>query len=242
VSRAETLVTVPQAVELEGITGAFTVAGHSGTRVKVGRQECQHFEQLGMLVAVCGHGKAQHAVQTQHLIDQRGTVRAVICAGAAGGLDPALKISDVVVGVTTVEHDYTLRFIQRPLPCHRADVDLVRELMRAVAAASGAAVAAASRDLQMPELDGVGLYQELARQQPSLLQRLAFVSGSTEVPEYASFCDRMTIAEQAVRPRRPSPPRAPPTPKPAMTLRPRVSNEHPLHSPPLRGRRMALRD
>jgi adenosylhomocysteine nucleosidase len=137
VSRAETLVTVPQAVELEGITGAFTVAGHSGTRVKVGRQECQHFEQLGMLVAVCGHGKAQHAVQTQHLIDQRGTVRAVICAGAAGGLDPALKIGDVVVGVTTVEHDYTLRFIQRPLPCHRADVDLVRELMRAADRVAG---------------------------------------------------------------------------------------------------------
>ena len=45
-------------------------------------------------------------------------------------------------------------------------------------------------DLLMPELDGVGLYRELERQQPSLLQRLAFVSGSTEVPEYASFCDR----------------------------------------------------
>jgi two-component system NtrC family sensor kinase len=48
-------------------------------------------------------------------------------------------------------------------------------------------------DLLMPELDGVGLYRELESQQPSLLQRLAFVSGSTEVPEYASFCDRMTI-------------------------------------------------
>jgi len=48
-------------------------------------------------------------------------------------------------------------------------------------------------DLQMPELDGVGLYRELERQQPSLLPRLAFVSGSTEVPEYASFCDRTAI-------------------------------------------------
>ena len=38
-------------------------------------------------------------------------------------------------------------------------------------------------DLQMPELDGVGLYHELERQRPSLLPRLAFVSGSTEVPE-----------------------------------------------------------
>jgi CheY-like chemotaxis protein len=48
-------------------------------------------------------------------------------------------------------------------------------------------------DLQMPELDGAGLYHELERQQPRLLQRLAFVSGSTEVPEYASFCQRTAV-------------------------------------------------
>jgi CheY-like chemotaxis protein len=45
-------------------------------------------------------------------------------------------------------------------------------------------------DLQMPELDGVDLYHELERQQPTLLPRLAFVSGTTERPEYASFIDR----------------------------------------------------
>jgi CheY-like chemotaxis protein len=49
-------------------------------------------------------------------------------------------------------------------------------------------------DLQMPELDGVGLYHELEQQQPSLLQRLAFVSGSTDVPEYASFCERTAMS------------------------------------------------
>ena len=48
-------------------------------------------------------------------------------------------------------------------------------------------------DLKMPELDGVGLYHELERQQPSLLPRLAFVSGSTEVHEYASFCERTAV-------------------------------------------------
>ncbi len=48
-------------------------------------------------------------------------------------------------------------------------------------------------DLHMPELDGAGLYHELERQQPSLLQRLAFVSGSTDVPEYASFCKRTAV-------------------------------------------------
>jgi len=48
-------------------------------------------------------------------------------------------------------------------------------------------------DLQMPELDGVGLYRELEQQHPRLLPRLAFVSGSTEVPEYASFCEQTAV-------------------------------------------------
>src|SRR5713101_468639 len=45
-------------------------------------------------------------------------------------------------------------------------------------------------DLRMPELDGVGLYRELEQQYPRLLPRLAFVSGTTEPPEYASFLER----------------------------------------------------
>jgi CheY-like chemotaxis protein len=45
-------------------------------------------------------------------------------------------------------------------------------------------------DLRMPELDGVGLYRELEQHHPSVLRRLAFVSGTTEPPEYASFLER----------------------------------------------------
>ena len=45
-------------------------------------------------------------------------------------------------------------------------------------------------DLRMPELDGVGLYRALEQQHPGLLPRLAFVSGTTEPPEYASFLQR----------------------------------------------------
>ena len=45
-------------------------------------------------------------------------------------------------------------------------------------------------DLRMPELDGVGLYRALEQEHESLLLRLAFVSGTTEPPEYASFLDR----------------------------------------------------
>ena len=46
-------------------------------------------------------------------------------------------------------------------------------------------------DLRMPELDGVGLYRELEQQHESLLLRLAFVSGTTEPPEYARFSNRL---------------------------------------------------
>ena len=45
-------------------------------------------------------------------------------------------------------------------------------------------------DLRMPELDGVGLYRELEQQHESLLLRLAFVSGTTEPPEYARFLEQ----------------------------------------------------
>ncbi len=44
-------------------------------------------------------------------------------------------------------------------------------------------------DLRMPELDGVGLFRELERGQPTLLGRLIFVSGTTEPAEYASFLE-----------------------------------------------------
>src|SRR5437870_8642133 len=62
-----------------------------------------------------------------------------------------------------------------------------REALEKIAARSYDALLS---DLRMPELDGVGLYRELEQQHPRLLPRLAFVSGTTEPPEYASFLER----------------------------------------------------
>jgi DNA-binding response OmpR family regulator len=42
-------------------------------------------------------------------------------------------------------------------------------------------------DLLMPELDGAGLYRELERLDPGLIQRILFVSGTTQVSEYTRF-------------------------------------------------------
>lgn len=46
-------------------------------------------------------------------------------------------------------------------------------------------------DLLMPELDGVGLYRELEKLEPGLVQRIVFVSGITRISEYARFLDEV---------------------------------------------------
>ena len=74
---------VPQAMELEPLLGALAAVGYRPRDLALGRLDCHCFDELGLLVAVGGHGKTQLAVQTQHLIEQRPTARSVICAGAA---------------------------------------------------------------------------------------------------------------------------------------------------------------
>jgi adenosylhomocysteine nucleosidase len=124
---AETLVAVPQAKELELLLGALVTAGYEPRKLTLGRLECHLFEELRVLFAVGGHGKTQLAVQTQHLIEQGTDFQVVICAGAAGSLGGDLALGDVVVGLSTIEHDYKLRFVRRPFPSHQADAHLLAE-------------------------------------------------------------------------------------------------------------------
>jgi len=48
-------------------------------------------------------------------------------------------------------------------------------------------------DLRMPELDGPGLYQELAQHQPQPCQRMIFLTGDTLSPETKEFLERTAI-------------------------------------------------
>ncbi len=48
-------------------------------------------------------------------------------------------------------------------------------------------------DLRMPELDGVGLCQELERRRPDLLQRLIFITGAIDHPDYLSFLAQTSV-------------------------------------------------
>lgn len=76
----------------------------------------------GWRVEVGGHGKVQYALRVQNFLSElRGQVRLVVCAGACGSLLPTLAVRDVVVAEHTLEHDFRLRFLQRPLPKFSGD-------------------------------------------------------------------------------------------------------------------------
>src|SRR5262245_44776128 len=119
-SAADTLIVVPQAIELIPLAREIEGRGHAADRVQAGSLEAISVPGLGLLIALGGHGKAQLAVQTQHLIERLPGLCTVLCAGAAGALVENLRLGDVVVATCSIEHDYRLRFVRRPLPRHPA--------------------------------------------------------------------------------------------------------------------------
>lgn len=83
--------------------------------------------ESGFHLAVGGHGKVQFALTAQHLIRELKP-SLLICAGACGALAPGLRLADVIVAEQTIEHDYNLRFIKRPLPAFAGDADSLARL------------------------------------------------------------------------------------------------------------------
>src|ERR1700724_1533960 len=102
--------------ELALLTQSLRAQGFSESMQAVGKLTGHCFPTLGVTLALGGHGKAQAALQTQHAIDQSERIDLVICAGAAGALVPGIAVGDLVVAETTIEHDYLLRFVERPAP------------------------------------------------------------------------------------------------------------------------------
>ncbi len=64
-------------------------------------------EGVSVLLAECGIGKVNAAALTQALLG--AGARRVIMTGVAGGVDPALRVGDIVVSVDAVQHDVDVR-------------------------------------------------------------------------------------------------------------------------------------
>lgn len=122
------LIATPQADELEPMLEAWKRLGHPSDCRSLGKLQCHAVPSLNLLAAVAGHGKAQFALQTQYLVDRVDRVRCLVCAGAAGSLTDGVEPGDLVVGTSTVEHDYKLRFVQADRPEHPASEALLRQM------------------------------------------------------------------------------------------------------------------
>jgi adenosylhomocysteine nucleosidase len=125
---AETLVMMPLRKELEYVLSAYTGLGHRALESALGRVQVVRLPGLGLTLAAGGTGKAQFALQTQHLLDMGSGWRLVICAGAAGALADDVVVGDVVVATATVEHDYQNKFNSRPLPRFEGAPPAIAEL------------------------------------------------------------------------------------------------------------------
>jgi adenosylhomocysteine nucleosidase len=111
-----TLAVMPLPEEHGYLDAALRAAGLEGAPATIGPIAMTRFPAIGLITAHGGHGKTQFGIQTRYLLDTLPGVDCVICAGAAGALDASLAVGDIVLGETTVEHDYLLKFATRPLP------------------------------------------------------------------------------------------------------------------------------
>lgn len=120
------LVLTPLALEHAALASALTAGGahveadHNGVKVI-------SLSGMNVDLAIGGHGKVQFALSTQLLV-QKFKPRLVICAGGAGRLDSRLNPLDVVAGEVTIEHDFRLRFVERPLPRFPGDSSTLERL------------------------------------------------------------------------------------------------------------------
>ena len=83
---------------------------------QVGRVQAHAYRCGEVILAQGGLGKVQFAVTTQHVLDNLHNPTFMVCAGVAGSLTRDVTVGDVVIGTTTVEHDFNSKQPDARLP------------------------------------------------------------------------------------------------------------------------------
>jgi len=123
-----TLIVLPLQAEIDQLSDALRASGLRLERTAAGRLDVVSLPEIGALIARGGHGKAQFALHTRHLLDHARHVDLVVCAGVAGALVEGIVVGDVVVGTRTIEHDFQRRFSPRPAPAFEGDAAAILSL------------------------------------------------------------------------------------------------------------------
>lgn len=129
-----TLILTPLSLEFKALEKGFELLSSQKTHEKAGNLSVLHFPDLGIRLSQGGHGKTQFAIQSQFLVQhyslkQSEKIEALICAGCAGSLNAKLNPLDVIVGTKTIEHDFNLQFVKRPLPEFSGSAEFINQLM-----------------------------------------------------------------------------------------------------------------
>ena len=96
----------PIVEEFVALTEALDRRWHRHDLRHVGRVKVHVYRSGDVILAQGGLGKVQFAVTTQHLLDNLDDLSLVVCAGVSGSLTKDSSVGDVVIGTTTVEHDF----------------------------------------------------------------------------------------------------------------------------------------
>jgi len=121
------LIVTPLQEEYDELHDSLSALGLTSHQDKIGKLDVNCFSQLHATLARGGHGKTQFGIQTQHLLDH-AKFDLVICAGAAGALAPEIKIGDVIVATSTLEHDYNVKFVVYAKPQFAGDPKSIEQI------------------------------------------------------------------------------------------------------------------
>ena len=116
------LAMVPTQRELDALT---TYMNGNNRQVQLGRLSVREYFNGQLLVSLGGVGKAQMAAQSQYLIDRISNLSLLICAGTAGALVGTLYPGDVVVAISTIEHDFISGLVPAPQPEFFGDANAI---------------------------------------------------------------------------------------------------------------------
>jgi len=114
------LLLCPLPAEAKIVRAELEAQGYSSSKFHGG----SFFPELGVLLHASGHGKVQTALTTQRLFIEIPTLQVALLLGTSGALTPELRPGDVVFGESTIEHDFRMIFLSRPLPQFRSAIGL----------------------------------------------------------------------------------------------------------------------
>ena len=126
---SRTLIVTPLQEEFTDLHQSLGAFGLKSFIERIGKLDTCYFPDLNVTLARGGHGKTQFGIQTQHLLDQ-ASFDLVMCAGAAGALAPEVRVGDVIVATSTLEHDYNLKFAIRPKPSFPGDTKSIEQIKK----------------------------------------------------------------------------------------------------------------